>query len=220
MERNKLIETARDWRRILAGLRNKLLAGIVVAIPIVVTIWVLNLAYTFINGISAPFLANLGIKNVPGLGFIVTLLLLLALGFMATNVMGQRILVSVERLLLRVPVVATVYTAVKQVIDSVKSFNTTTSFKRVVYVEYPSPGCRLIGFVTGQFYDEVLEHDMTAVVIPTAPSPMTGLVVVVESERVIETGLGLEEAMKLIVSAGLVAPRRKTTLPTPTAFPQ
>ncbi len=95
-----------------------------------------------------------------------------------------------ERLLLRVPVVATVYTAVKQVIDSVKSFNTTTVLRESSMSSIPSTGCRLIGFVTGQFYDEVLGREMTAVVIPTAPSPMTGLVVVVESDRVIETGLG------------------------------
>ncbi len=205
--RRQLLQKVRDWRRNMMGLRNTLLTGIVVAIPIVVTLWVLNLAYTFINGISEPFLAHLGIR-VPGLGFIVTLLLLLALGFMAANVMGQRILDYMERFLLRVPVAATVYAGVKQVIDSVKSFNNVSNFKRVVYIEYPSEGCKLIGFVTGQFYDHKLQHEMTSVVIPTAPNPMTGLVIVVQSDLVIESDLTLEEAMKLVVSAGLVAPKR------------
>ncbi len=211
--KRRVVEAARDWRRTLAWLRNKLITGIVVAIPIIVTVWVLNVAYTFINGISAPFLARIGLRDVPGLGFFVTLLFLLGLGFMAANVIGQRILHSFERLLLRVPVVASVYASVKQVIDSVKSFNDVTTFKRVVYLEYPAEGCRLIGFVTGQFYDNKLQKEMTSVVIPTAPNPMTGLVVVVESDRVIESELTMEEAMKLIVSAGLVAPKRKVIPP-------
>jgi len=211
--KRKVLAAARDWRRILAVLRNKLLTGIVVAIPIVVTIWVLNLAYTFINGISAPFLARLGMRDVPGLGFFVTLLFLLGLGFMAANVIGRRILESFEKFLLRVPLVATVYAAVKQVIDSVKSFHNVSNFKRVVYIEYPSEGCKLIGFVTGQFYDEFLRQEMTSVVIPTAPNPMTGMVIVVQSDLVIESELTLEEAMKLVVSAGLVVPKRKPHAP-------
>src|SRR5436853_454155 len=82
---------------------------------------------------------------------------------------GQRMLESLERMLLRVPVVATIYAAVKQVIESFKSFNNVANFKRVVYVEYPSEGCKLIGFVTGQFFDPMLQQEMTSVVIPTAP---------------------------------------------------
>lgn len=197
------------WRQTLAYIRNKLLTGVVVAIPIIVTIWVLETAYGFVDGISARYLKILFGKQIPGLGFIVSLLILLMLGFMATNVLGQRILDWIERQLLHIPVVATIYTGVKQVIDSFKSFNNMANFKRVVYVEYPSPGCKLIGFVTGQYYDHRLQQEMVSVVIPTAPNPMTGLVIVVESAHVIESELNLEEAMKLIVSAGLVSPKRK-----------
>ena len=143
--------------------------------------------------------------------------MLMGLGFMATNVLGQRMLQGFERLVLRIPLAATIYTGVKQVIDSVKAFNSGSQFKRVAYVEYPSQGCKLIGFVTGQFYDERLKCDMTSVVIPTAPSPMTGIVIVVESSRVIESSLTIEEATKLIVSAGLVVPKKKGAGPeTPT----
>src|SRR5262249_31374842 len=145
------------------------------------TFYVLQIAYNFINGISAPFLRNLFGKEIPGLGFLVTLLLLIFLGFMATNVLGQRLIDWMERQLMRVPLVATIYTGVKQVIDSFKSFNNMANFKRVVYVEYPAPGCKLIGFVTGQYHDHRLGQEMVSVVIPTAPNPMTGLVIVVEA---------------------------------------
>jgi uncharacterized membrane protein len=196
------------WRDVLVWLRNKLFAGIVSAIPLIATAWVLKIAYGFISGISAPLLLGFGI-DVSIVNFLVTIAMLILLGIMATNVLGQRMLESVEGMLLRVPVVATIYAGVKQVIDSFKSFNNVSNFKRVAYVEYPSPGCKLIGFVTGQYYDERLRAEMTSVVIPTAPNPMTGLVIVVESFKVIESSLSIEEAMKLIVSAGLVVPKRR-----------
>ena len=208
--------TPPNWRSVLVVLRNKLFAGIVAAIPLIVTYDVLKIAYGVIDDISSPFLKKFGI-DIPGLGFAVTVVMLMGLGFMATNVLGQRILQGVERLVLRVPLAATIYTGVKQIIDSVKAFNSGSQFKRVAYVEYPSPGCKLIGFVTGQFYDERLKCDMTSVVIPTAPSPMTGIVIVVESSRVIDSSLSIEEATKLIVSAGLVVPKKKGAGPeTPT----
>jgi uncharacterized membrane protein len=198
-----------SWGAILIALRNKFFAGIVAAIPLIVTFYVLKIAYGFINDISEPVLDRLTHKPIPGLGFAVTLVMLMGLGFMATNVLGQRTLLGFERLLLRIPLAATIYAGVKQIIDSVKAFNSGTQFKRVAYIEYPSPGCKLIGFVTGQYFDERLQLEMTSVVIPTAPNPMTGLVIVVESSRVMDSSLSIEEATKLIVSAGLVVPRRK-----------
>ncbi len=198
-----------SWGSILIVLRNKLFAGIVAAIPLIVTFYVLKIAYGFINDISEPVLDRLTRKPIPGLGFAVTLVMLMGLGFMATNVLGQRMLLGFERLFLRIPLAATIYAGVKQIIDSVKAFNSGTQFKRVAYIEYPSPGCKLIGFVTGQYFDERLQLDMTSVVIPTAPNPMTGLVIVVESSRVMDSSLSIEEATKLIVSAGLVVPRKK-----------
>ncbi|MGB8352586.1 MAG: DUF502 domain-containing protein [Chthoniobacteraceae bacterium] len=210
--RGKIVYASQHWRETLADIRNKLLTGIVVAVPMIVTFKVLELAYGFIDGIGAPFLSQMIGKVIPGLGFLVTVLLLIFLGYMATNVLGQRLIDWTERQLLRIPLVATIYTGVKQVIDSFKSFNNMANFKRVVYVEYPSPGCKLIGFVTGQYYDQRLQQEMVSVVIPTAPNPMTGLVIVVEASHVIESELNLEEAMKLIVSAGLVSPKRKNTV--------
>jgi uncharacterized membrane protein len=206
---------APNWRGILVVLRNKLFAGIVAAIPLIVTFYVLKIAYGFINDISEPVLVQIFGRPFPGLGFAVTVAMLMVLGFVSTNVLGQRMLLFFEKLVLRVPLVATIYAGVKQFIDSVKAFNSGSQFKRVAYVEYPSPGCKLIGFVTGQYYDERLKLDMTSVVIPTAPNPMTGLVIVVESSRVLDSALTIEEATKLIVSAGLVVPRKKGAPPEP-----
>ena len=212
----KVVHTARQWREILADIRNKLITGVVLAVPLIVTVWVIKTAYTFINAIGASYLTPIfNGREIPGLGFIVTLLVLICLGYVATNVYGQRILDWSERQFMKLPVVATIYTVVKQVIDSFKSFNDMANFKRVVYVQYPSEGCKLIGLVTGQYFDHKLEQEMISVVIPTAPNPMTGLVVIVEASKVVESELSMEEAMKLIVSAGLVSPKRKMGPPPP-----
>ena len=152
-----------------------------------------------------------GVVSWPLVPFLVSLTILIALGFMATNVLGKRIIDWAEKTLLRIPVITTIYAGVKQVIDSFKSFNNMGNFKRVVYVDYPSEGARLIGFVTGQYYDHKLGEEMTSVVIPTAPNPMTGLIIVVPNTKLIESSLTLEEAMKMVVSAGLVVPKRRNS---------
>jgi len=205
-------------RRVLLTLRNKLLTGLAIAIPMVATVWVALLAFNFIKGITAPFI-NAILKAIFGLppeqlswfnsdfvAFLTTILLFIALGFMASHVIGKTILDRLEGLLLRVPLVATIYGGVKQVLESFKDIKSTTKFKRTAYVEYPSPGCRLIGFVTGRFYDTRLEQEFIVVFLPTAPNPMTGFIVMMPPERVHDTPLTLEQATKLIVSAGLVAP--------------
>lgn len=203
---------ATQVRPVVAGAGNKALTGVVVAIPLLATLWVVQLAYNSINNISAPILEHLGVR-LPLLPFFVTLAVFILLGFMASNVFGRRMLEKVEAGLLRVPVVATVYGAVKQVIDSFKSFHNMANFKRVVYLDYPAAGARLIGFVTGQYFDSKLGEEMTTVIIPTAPNPMTGLVVVVPARQLTESSLTLEEAMKMVVSAGLVAPKRRGLMP-------
>ena len=134
---------------------------------------------------------------------------------MATNVLGRRIIEKCEALILKIPVVAHVYGGVKQAIESVRNIKTNSNFKRVAYVPYPSPGCYLIGFVTGTLHDETLSCEMTAIFLPTTPNPFTGYMVFVESSRVIESGLTLEQATKAVVSAGLVAPTKAPSMSAP-----
>ena len=210
----KVISALQRFRPLVSGLGNKALTGVVVAIPLLATIGVVLFAYNQISDISAPAVEfmrqqwNIQTK-LPLVPFFVTLAVFIALGFMASNVLGRRLLEQMEMALLKIPVVATVYTAIKQVVDSFKSFKNMENFKRVVYLDYPAEGARLIGFVTGQYYDSKLGEEMTTVVIPTAPNPMTGLVVVVPASKLTESSLTLEEAMKMVVSAGLVVPKRR-----------
>lgn len=195
------------WQELLSTLRNRLIAGVLIAIPIIVTVWVLQIAFNFISTISLPWLTAVGIQAPREVAFFVTLLALLGLGFMATNVIGARIIAGIERLMLRIPGVAPVFSATKQIIEAFKGMSGPTSFQRVVYVEYPSPGCRLIGFVTGQYYDPVAGKELTAVFLPTCPNPITGFVLAIDSENVVDAPFGLDEATKMLVSVGLVTPK-------------
>lgn len=193
-------------KEILRHLGNRLLTGILVAVPLVVTILVLNIAYRFIDGLSAPLWRALGLQGVAGLGFISTIALLILLGFMATHVVGRRLIEAMEQIILRVPLIAPLYRAIKQALESIRKMKDSQQFKRVAYIEYPSAGCFLFGFVTGYYIETRTGNDMTLVFLPTSPNPLTGFVLAVPSEKVVDSGLSLEQASKLIMSAGLVTP--------------
>jgi uncharacterized membrane protein len=207
--------------------RNKFLAGLAVVIPLVVTFWILKLVYDFIRSLSQPLLESFaGVYNqampdaklhidiasehfsqfVSLVGFLIPMGLVVALGVMATNVIGVRVVSAMDKLLLSIPVISFIYKSLKQVIEAFRGFGGARSFKRVVYVDYPSPGMKLIGFVTGQYDDPKSKKNMSCVFLPGALSPMTGLLIVTESTRLEDAPLSVEDAMKMIFSGGLIGP--------------
>ncbi|MGD7652115.1 MAG: DUF502 domain-containing protein [Verrucomicrobiales bacterium] len=133
-------------------------------------------------------------------------LILFGIGFAVTHAPGHRALQWIEARIERVPMLGFIYSAIKQFVDAVRELGADRKFKGVAYVEYPSPGCRLLGFITGGFHDQQTGRDVTSVFLPTAPNPLTGFVLVVDNDKVTKCDMSMEEASKLIVSAGLVAP--------------
>lgn len=227
-------------------MRNKFLAGLALALPLIITIWILYSVYVIMHGWSKPVLAQIVAIinelsdqplidiNDPKLesltnfvGFLFSLLMILGLGFMATNVIGGHIVTAVDKLLMRVPLVAIIYKPLKQVIDAFRNLGgTKQNFKRVVFVDYPVGGMRMIGFATGQYCDPQSGKAQTCVLLPTAPSPMTGILIVVDSEKVSDAPITIEEAMKMIISGGLVVPvntvpplNQKPPAPLPESLP-
>ena len=197
----------------LTVLRNYALAGLAFAIPLMVTGWLLVLVYKVLEKVSRPIVALLLPDEmappafvVSVVGFLVILAIMLGLGFMARNVIGKRVLAGIDAFFLGIPVVAFVYRGLKQGVDSFRMMGPSQRFQRVAYVEYPAPGCRLVGFVTGQYRDVQFDKGVTTVFVPTSPNPMTGFVIVVDDDKVMESTLTLEEATKLIFSAGLISP--------------
>ncbi len=211
---------------VLAYIGNRFFAGLAVAIPLIVTLWMLVLSYRFILFVGRPVIEtvfhgiNLALDRTAAadnlitppewflnlFGILTPLVLFIALGVMATNVLGAKIISIVDRLVLKFPVISFIYSGLKQVMDSFRNFGAGRNFQRVAYVDYPAPGCRLLGFVTGQYHDAQIGKDVTSIFIPTSPNPMTGFVIVVEDDKVFGSSLSIEQATKLILSAGLVAP--------------
>lgn len=227
-------------------LRNKFLAGLALALPLIITFWILFSIYDLMHGWSKPLLGQVvslinelsddTVLNIDDpklesvtnfIGFLFSLIVILGLGFMATNVIGVHFVTAVDKLLLRVPLVAVIYRPLKQVIDAFRGLGATRqNFKRVVFVDYPVGGMRMLGFATGQFCDPQSGKAQTCVLLPTAPSPMTGILIVVDSEKVIDAPITIEEAMKMIISGGLVVPtnpvpplNQKIATPLPESLP-
>ncbi|MCX6957284.1 MAG: DUF502 domain-containing protein [Verrucomicrobiae bacterium] len=200
-----LMAEREEVKSLFHRLCNRLLTGVAVAVPLIATVLVLEISYNFVNGVTAPLYRALKI-NIPGIGFVTTLFILLVLGFMTTHVIGNKVLGAIESLFHRIPLVAQIYGIVKQALESFKTIKAAGSFKRVAYVECPSTGCMLVGYVTGQINEPKLGGQMTMVFVPHSPNPLTGFLIIVQNEKVIESSLTLEQVTKLVMSAGLVAP--------------
>jgi uncharacterized membrane protein len=195
------------FARFFGLLGHRLLAGILFAVPLVVTYWVLSFGYGLVTGLSDPWLKAFGI-DFPGAGFLITLLAFIALGFMAAHVIGRRMLDRFEAFMLRIPVVGSIYAGAKQVLQTIQGMGTSPKPKRAVVVEYLVPGSYLFGYATGHFTEAGTGREMTTLFVPTAPNPTTGLIIAVPTEKVRDCDLTVEEGTKMLVSAGLVAPQR------------
>jgi len=193
--------------RLIRSLGNRLLTGIAFAIPLVVTYWVLSFGYGVVTGLSDPWLKAFGV-DFPGAGFVITILAFIGLGFMATHVIGRRLLDRFELFMLRIPVAGSIYSGAKQVLQTIQGMGTGPKPKRAVVVEYLMPGSYLFGYATGHFTEAGSHREMTTVFVPTAPNPTTGLLIAVPAEKVRDCDLTMEEGTKMLVSGGLITPER------------
>jgi uncharacterized membrane protein len=204
--------------------RRYFITGLVIWVPLVITLWVLGLLVTMMDQTLLLLPAQwrteswLGV-HVPGLGVILTLLVVFGTGIMAANIIGQRLVSYWERLLARIPVVNSIYNGVKQVSDTLFS-GSGHAFRKVLLVRYPHPEAWSLAFQTNvpAEVEDRLEGDYVAVFIPTTPSPVNGFYFYVKREDAIETNLSVETALKYIVSMGVVtangqAPRRGPVRP-------
>lgn len=207
-------------------LRNLLLAGLLILAPVYLTIYVLVLLFRFMDGIFAPLIdrtlaAFLGERSihVPGLGILLTLTVIFFLGWLSRQVVGQRILDSVEAFIRRIPVAKSVYGATKGVLEAV-SRDQADAFKRVVLIEYPRRGIYGIGFVTGMPAnwsggDPRLAEDLVPVFVPTTPNPTSGFLLLVPPREIVDCAMTVEEGIRMVVSGGILQPSSLAAEPAP-----
>jgi uncharacterized membrane protein len=198
-----------------------LIAGLLVWLPLAITIWVLHAVLGMLDNVfgwmltASQTLLPQGahaplelLRRVPGLGLLVVVLLLLATGVFAANMVGQWWLRQGSLILHRIPIVKSIYSSVKQVSDTLFS-SSGNAFREAVLVQYPRAGSWTIAFVTGKPGGEAALHlagDYLSLYVPTTPNPTSGFFLMVPRSDVIELRMSVDEALKYIISMGVVAP--------------
>lgn len=210
----------RNW---IGRLRQRFLTGLVIVLPMVITVWLLGVLFRIVHGISTPTILRIltafrvplvddpAFANymAPLIGLLTTLTFILLVGVLATNFLGRQFVEGFDRLMLRIPLIKGIYGGARQLLNAFSK--PTSEFQRVVAVEYPRPGVYTIGFVTkeGVTLRSAGDKKMpghTLVFLPTTPNPTSGWLAALPEEDVIPLDLTIEDGVKLIVSGGLVTP--------------
>ena len=189
-------------------LRTWLIAGLLVVLPVGVTAFVLVKVFGFLDHLLGPIFTVLLETEVPGLGLIAGVILILVVGALASNIVGRRVVEGFDWLMMRIPLARTIYSATKQFSDSILSQN-RGAFKEAVLIEWPRAGLYSVGFVTGETRGEAQEKTKERVInvfIITTPNPTTGFLCLVPESQVTPLEMTVEDALKLVVSAGIVVP--------------
>jgi uncharacterized membrane protein len=198
----------RIFRIIRDIIRRQFLSGVLVVVPLIITYVVLRFLFESVDGILSPLITSLLHREIPGLGIIATILIILLAGFLTRNVIGATLIRYGDKVLTRMPIIRIFYLAAKQLIEAVTVPN-IKAFKEVVMVEYPRRGIYAMGFATTKMRFDC-ENDkvqkLVGVFIPSTPTPMTGIVIFVPEGDVISIKLTVEEGVKLLVSGGIVSP--------------
>jgi len=205
----------------MANLRKWFFAGLLVLVPLAITIWLLEWAISSLDKtlllLPKAWQPDSWLPvHIPGFGVILTLAVLLLVGATVSNFLGKRLIGWWDALLGRIPVVRSIYSSVKQVSDTLFSEN-GNAFRKAVLVEWPRAGTWTIGFVTGVPSGDVLhvlQHgvadDFLSVYIPTTPNPTGGYMMMFKKSECQELAMSVDEALKYVVSMGVVAPTHKS----------
>ena len=188
------------------------MAGLTIIAPLWITGWVLKLLFDWADGFSAPLIRQMARPfvddpdfHIPGLGFVLTFIILWVVGALATNVVGRSLWQYARETLEGLPLVRTIYAPVQQLVESLTSPG-KTGVEKVVLVEYPRIGMWTLGFLAGNVPREDEVAPAHSIFVPTAPNPTTGFMLIVPPEQLRPTDLRVEEALKMIVSAGVAVP--------------
>src|SRR4030066_1545363 len=189
-------------------LKRYFITGLLVITPIWGTYLVLSTLLRFLEGFLGNTLKGIGKFYIPGMGIITLVVLIFLVGVLTTNFIGRKVMSLWERAMNRVPLVRSIYTVFKHIVDTL-SLQGKEHFNRVVIVEFPRDGVYSIGFVTGVTRGEIknlTKETVVNVFIPTTPNPTTGYFVFVPENKVIPLTMGVEDGMKMIISGGLYTP--------------
>ena len=201
----------------MTKIRSWFLTGILVMTPLILTIYVAWAFITFVDNLVVPLVpfdyrpSNYLPFSIPGLGLIIVFIFTTFVGLLATGLFGRTLIRIWENILNRMPVVRSVYSAIKQILETVMATQ-SDAFRQAVLVQYPRNDIWAIGFVTGSTKGEVgkrVDKKMVNVFLPTTPNPTSGFLLFFPEEDLIFLNMTVEDALKLVVSGGMVVPKEK-----------
>ncbi|MBX3627698.1 MAG: DUF502 domain-containing protein [Rhizobacter sp.] len=211
-------------------MKKYLIAGLLVWLPLAITIWVLHSVLGLMDDVFGALISGTqavlpaaahesleALRRIPGLGVVVMIAGLLLTGVFAANMFGQWALTRANLLLIKIPIVKSIYSSVKQVSDTLFS-SSGNAFREAVLVQYPRHGAWTIAFVTGKPGGEAAIHlsgDYLSVYVPTTPNPTSGFFLMVPRSDVIVLNMSVDEALKYVISMGVVAPPLPVAAPEP-----
>ena len=199
-------------------IRNVFITGLLITLPIALTYFILQFLFKNLDALSPVFtkvLIDLGAPipegyRIPALGLVITLLIVLAVGWFTTYFFGKRMILLGENIVGKIPFVRRIYKGSKQVVQSIAHAD-TRAFRKVVLIEFPRRGMLAIGFVTGEARGEVQKNtcdDVLNVFVPTMPNPTSGFLVFAPPEELTEIDMSIEDGVKYVVSGGIVTTER------------
>jgi uncharacterized membrane protein len=195
--------------------RRHFLAGILVVVPIGVVILVLIWFFTSIDNVLQPLIKAIFGREIIGLGFGFTLVLIYLVGIAAENFIGRRLIRLGESTVERLPLLRQIYSGSKNVVAGLSGTGLNkAAFREVVLVEFPREGMQTVAFVTNEIKDEA-GKTLLNIFIPTAPVPTSGYFEIVREDRVVRTKIGVDEAMQMVISSGMISPTEINTKGTP-----
>ena len=206
------------FKKLQRRIRNVFITGLLITLPIALTYFILQFLFKNLDTLS-PVFTNILIAmgapipegyRIPALGLVITLLIVLTVGWFTTNFFGKRLISLGESLVEKIPFVRKIYKGSKQVVQSIAHAD-TSAFRKVVLLEFPRRGMLAIGFVTGSARGEVQEYtreDVLNVFVPTMPNPTSGFLVFAPPEDLTEIDMSIEDGIKYVVSGGIVDTER------------
>jgi uncharacterized membrane protein len=197
------------------SIQNKFIAGLVIVVPVGITIVLLGMMFRWLDGLFAPIALRLTERHIPGLGIISTILLIFGVGLLVTNIVGRTFVSFGEMFVAKIPFIRNVYSGVKQFLATLTAEN-RHAFTQVVLIEYPKKGSYTIGFITSDTSGEIREkftEDVVNVFVATTPNPTTGFLVLVPKKDANVLPISVEQGIKIVVSGGIVYPSAYEALP-------
>lgn len=194
----------------LRRMRNLFFAGLLLIVPVIITINLVWLGFQWLDGLLAELVTEILGRHIPGLGLLVMLFLVTLAGFIATNLLGKRLVGFFEKMIRRIPLVGGIYGTIKQITEALTTKDKTV-FRSVVLVEYPRQGIYTAGFLVGEPPDELNKEDekrFVAVFLPTVPNPTSGYLTNFPADEVMPLDMTVEEALRYFISVGMVRPDR------------